>query len=164
LSYFPNRDIPFWMRRPILILALCFMVCATASAATGKVIKVLPQFLDLKGRAALSPSLYDRDAYQAYLRGHTTNVSSMRFVVQWKAHGSAEGQLKLRMEVRGVAQGGLPPNLVLEQPVKGGFFFGHWAYLPLTGEDYKRIGEVTAWRATLWDGDKLIGEQKSFLW
>jgi hypothetical protein len=164
LSYFPNRDIPFWMRRPILILALCFMVCATASAATGKVIKVLPQFLDLKGRAALSPSLYDRDAYQAYLRGHTTNVSSMRFVVQWKAHGSAEDQLKLRMEVRGVAQGGLPPNLVLEQPVKGGFFFGHWAYLPLTGEDYKRIGEVTAWRATLWDGDKLIGEQKSFLW
>jgi hypothetical protein len=152
------------MRRPILILALCFMVCATASAATGKVIKVLPQFLDLKGRAALSPSLYDRDAYQAYLRGHTTNVSSMRFVVQWKAHGSAEDQLKLRMEVRGVAQGGLPPNLVLEQPVKGGFFFGHWAYLPLTGEDYKRIGEVTAWRATLWDGDKLIGEQKSFLW
>jgi hypothetical protein len=164
LSYFPNRDIPFSMRRPILILALCCIVCATASAATGKVIKVLPQFLDLKGRTALSPSLYDRDAYQAYLRGHTTNVSSMRFVVQWKAHGSAEGQLKLRMEVRGVAQGGLPPNLVLEQPVKGGFFFGHWAYLPLTGEDYKRIGEVTAWRATLWDGDKLIGEQKSFLW
>lgn len=152
------------MRRPILILALCFIVCATASAATGKVIKVLPQFLDLKGRSALSPSLYDRDAYQAYLRAHATNVSSMRFVVQWKARGSAEGQLKVRVEIRGVAQGGLPPNLVLEQPVKAGVFFGRWAYLPLTGEEYKRIGEVTAWRATLWDGDKLIGEQKSFLW
>ena len=151
------------MRRPILILALCLMVCATASAATGKVIKVLPQFLDLKGRAALSPSLYDRDAYQAYLRVHTTNVLGMRFVVQWKAHGATEGDLKLRVEVRGMAQGGLPPSVVLEQPVKAGIF-SRWAYLPLKGEDYKRIGEVTAWRATLWDGDKMIGEQKSFLW
>jgi len=150
------------MRRPILILTFCLMVCATVSAATGKVIKVLPQFLDLKGRVALSPSLYDRDAYQAYLREHTTNVSSMRFVVQWKARGSSD--LKLRVEVRGVAQGGLPPNLVLEQPVKTGLLFNRWAYLPLSGEDYKRIGEVTAWRATLWDGDQLIGEQKSFLW
>jgi hypothetical protein len=150
------------MRRPLLILLFCFMMCAAASAATGKVIKVLPQFLDLKGRSALSPSLYDRDAYQALLRQHTTNVSGMRFVVQWKAHGSSD--LKLRVEIRGVAQGGLPPNAVLEQPVKTGGFFSHWAYLPLSGDDYKRIGEVTAWRATLWDGDKLIGEQKSFLW
>ena len=150
------------MRRPILILALCLMVCATASAATGKVIKVLPQFLDLKGRAALSPSLYDRDAYQAYLRVHTTNISSMRFVVQWKAHGASN--LKLRVEVRGVTQSGLPPNLVLEQPVKTGILFNRWTYLPVSVEDYKRIGEVTAWRATLWDGDTMIGEQASFLW
>jgi hypothetical protein len=138
-------------------------MCAAASAATGKVIKVLPQFLDLKGRSAISPSLYDRDAYQASLRQHTNNISGMRFVVQWKAGGASE--LKLRVEIRGVAQGGgLPPNTVLERPVKPAGFFSHWAYLPLTGNDYKRIGEVTAWRATLWDGDKLISEQKSFLW
>lgn len=150
------------MRRPILILSSCFIMCAAASAATGKVIKVLPQFLDLKGRAALSPSLYDRDAYQALLRQHATNVSGMRFVVQWKAHATSE--LKLRVEIRGVAQGGLPPKAILEQTVKPGGFFSHWAYLPLTGDDFKRVGEVTAWRATLWDGDKLVGEQKSFLW
>jgi len=150
------------MRRPILILLLGFIMCAAASAATGKVIKVLPQFLDLKGHSAISPSLYDRDAYQAFLRQHTTNISGMRFAVQWKAKGSSAA--KLRVEIRGVAQGGLPPRVVLEQPVKSGFIFSHWAYLPLTGGDYKRIGEVTAWRATLWDGDKLIGEQKSFLW
>lgn len=152
----------FFMRRPILILLLCFTMSAAASAATGGVIKVLPQFLDLKGRSAISPSLYDRDAYQAHLRAHTNEVSGMRFAVQWKGHGS--GDLKLRIEIRGVAQGELPPNIVLEQPVKTGLLFSHWAYLPLTGEDYKRMGEVTAWRATLWDGDKLIGEQKSFLW
>jgi hypothetical protein len=163
LSLFPNRDIPFFMRRPTLIFALNFILCAAASAATGKVIKVLPQFLDLKGRSAISPSLYDRDAYQAYLRVHTNDISGMRFAVEWKAHGTSD--LKLRVEIRGVSQAaGLPPNVVLEQPVKSGFLFNRWGYLPLKGEDYKRIGEVTAWRATLWDGDKLLGEQKSFLW
>lgn len=162
IEFIPESRYSFFMRRPILILALCLAMCAGASAATGSVIKVLPQFLNLKGRTALSPSLYDRDAYQAYLRGHSTNVLSMRFAVQWKAHGAND--LKLKVEIRGVAQGGLPPNVVLEQPVKSGFLLNHWAYLPLTSDDYKRIGEVTAWRATLWDGDNLIGEQKSFLW
>ena len=152
------------MRRPILIFAFCFIMSAAASAATGSVVKVLPQFLDLKGRSAISPSLYDRDAYQAHLREHTNEISGMRFAVQWKAHGTSNAQLKLRVEIRGVTQGDLPPNIVLEQPAKKATFFGHWTYLPLTGEDYKRIGEVTAWRATLWDGDKLLGEQKSFLW
>jgi len=152
------------MRRPILILALCFMVTAAASAATGRVIKVLPQFLDLKGRHALSPSLYDRDAYQAYLRTHTNEVSGMRFAIEWKASGASAGPVKLRVEVRGVSHGELPPTIVLDREVKAGGWFGHWTSLPLTGDDYKKIGEVTAWRATLWDGDRLIGEQKSFLW
>jgi len=164
LSYFSNRDIPLFMRRPILILVFCFLLGAAASAATGGVVKVLPQFLDLKGRAAISPSLYDRDAYQAFLRQHSTNVSSMRFAVQWKAHGKSEGALKLRVEIHGISNGELPPKVVLEQTVKSGFLFSHWAYLPLTSEDFKRISEVTAWRATLWEGDKLLSEQKSFLW
>jgi hypothetical protein len=152
------------MRRPILIFVFCFMACAAASAATGKVIKVLPQFLDLKGHHAISPSLYDRDAYQAYLRDTKTNISGMRFAIQWKASGASTSPLTLRVEVRGVTHGERPPAIVLEQPVKPGFWFNHWASLPLTGEDYQKIGEVTAWRATLWDGDKMIGEQKSFLW
>jgi hypothetical protein len=151
------------MRRPILILALCSFVCAAASAATGRVIKVLPQFLDLKGRHALSPSLYDRDAYQAYLRAHTNNISGMRFAVQWKG-SSASAPLKLRVEIRGITHGDLPPKIVLEREVKPGGWFSHWESLPLVGEDYKKIGEVTAWRASLWDGDKLLSEQKSFLW
>ena len=152
------------MRRPILLFALYFILCAAASAATGRVIKVLPQFLDLKGRHAVSPSLYDRYAYQAYWGAHTSEVSGMRLAVQWKASGASVDALKLRVEIRGISHGQLPPRIVLEQPVKPGFWFNHWASLPLAGVDYKKIGEVTAWRATLWDGDKMIGEQKSFLW
>jgi hypothetical protein len=152
------------MRRPILILALCCLVSAAASAATARVIKVLPQLLDLKGQHALSPSLYDRDAYQAFLRVHTNDISGMRFAVQWQASGAGTAPLKLRVEIRGIAHGDLPPTVVLEQEVKRGGWFSHWASLPLTGGDYKKIGEVTAWRATLWNGDMLLSEQKSYLW
>src|ERR1700722_20195456 len=127
------------MRRPILIFAFCCLMCAGALAETGRVIKVLPQFLDQKGQHAISPSLYDRDAYQAYLRVHTNEISGMRFAVQWKASGATP--LKLRVEVLGVAHGDLPPKVVLEQEVKPGWF-SHWASLPLTGADYKKVGEV----------------------
>jgi hypothetical protein len=40
----------------------------------------------------------------------------------------------------------------------------HWERLTLAGEKYHEFGEITAWRVTLWVGDQLIGEQKSFLW
>ena len=153
------------MRRPILIVVLCLLACAAASAAeTGRVIKVLPQFLDQKGRHALSPSLYDRDAYQAYLRIHTNEISGMRFAVQWKASKTTATNLVLRVEVRGATHADLPPTVTLQQTVTPGGWFEHWAYLPLTGDQYRNIGEVICWRATLWDGDQLLGEQKSFLW
>ncbi|HXT12240.1 MAG TPA: hypothetical protein VN873_11815 [Candidatus Angelobacter sp.] len=152
------------MRRPILIFAFCFAICAGASAATGRVIKVLPQFLDLQGRHAVSPSLYDRDAYQFFLRTHPEKVSGMRFAVQWKASGAGAEPLKLRVEAIGISHGEPPPKVVLEKEVKTGGWFSHWAYVPLSGADYTKMGEVTAWRVTLWEGDKMIGEQKSFLW
>src|SRR5882672_3513603 len=115
------------MRRLFLLViaVLLSAVTLSASAATGRVIKVLPQFLDLKGRHALSPSLYDRDAYQAQLRESKTNVSGMRFAVQWKA--SSASALKLRMEIRGISHGEIPPTIVLEQPLKPGRWFNHWA-------------------------------------
>lgn len=136
-----------------------------ADAATGKVIKVLPQFLDLKGRTALSPSLYDRDAYQAVLRLHPERRSGIRFFVQWKARGTVAEGLKLRVELHGGAQGQLPKEMVLEEnlPSKTGWF-SHWAGVTLKDETYKQLGGVTAWRVTLWDGTKLLGEQRSFLW
>src|SRR4051812_18089333 len=103
------------MRRPILIFAFFVLMAAiSANAATGRVIKVLPQFLDLKGQHTLSPSLYDRDAYQLVLRNNPEQRSGMRFAVQWKAHDSSSAPLKLRIELRGTATGNLPPRTSIE--------------------------------------------------
>jgi hypothetical protein len=151
-------------RALIWITLLCCLAAAPVEAATGHVFKVLPQYLDLQGRASLSPSLYERDAYQATLRQQPAKCSGMQFHVQWKAKGEAATPLKLRIELRGVVEKGQPKHLLLEQEVKAGGWFSHWTVFTLKGDAYKDLGEVAAWRATLWEGDRLLWEQQSFLW
>ena len=153
------------MRRLILIWSFWCLIVAVSSvnAATGRVLKVLPHYLDAQGRHTLAPSLYERDAYQARLRAHPELRSGLRFDIWCKARGAAAGPVKLRLELRGTAQGDLPTQLVLESEIKPRWF-SRWVSLPLTGEDYQKFGETTAWRATLWEGTRLIDEQKSFLW
>ena len=135
-----------------------------AQAATGRVIKVLPQFLDLKGRDSLSPNLYERDVYQAFLREHTNQCSGMRFNVQWKTKGRPAAPLKLRVELRGGAHGNFPKQLELEAPAEPHGWFSYWTEITLIGKEYKDFGRPTTWRVTLWEGSRLLGEQKSFLW
>jgi hypothetical protein len=150
--------------RYALILLACLCLASHANAATARVIKVLPHFLDLKGRHMLSPSLFDRDAYQLVLRQHPEQRSGIRFDVEWKSKGAPASPLKMRVEVRGAAHGNVPVQLSLEREVEPTGWFGGWASLALKEEDYRKLGEMTAWRVTLWEGDQLLSEQKSFLW
>jgi hypothetical protein len=71
--------------------------------------------------------------------------------------------LKLRIEMRG-ARDKATTTAVVEQEVKYRGFFSKWARVKFTGDDFKKFGQLSAWRATLWDGDQLLSEQKSFLW
>jgi hypothetical protein len=154
------------MRRSLiwLWLAGCLVVALTAQAGTGRVIKVLPHFLDRKGQESLSPSLYERDAYQARLRLHPEQRSGIRYDVQWKAKGPVKEPLKLRVELRGLSAEGKAKRLTLEQPVELPRWWGAWTRVTLSGQQYKDFGDVTSWRVTLWEGNDLLGEQKSFLW
>jgi hypothetical protein len=153
------------MRQLLMILLLLGLPSAAVAsdAAMGRIVKVLPLFLDLKGREAISPSLYDRDAYQAYLRAHTNEISAVRFDVLWKASNVGDAKLKLRVELRGVGANNLPHQITLEQEVTPKFF-RRWTSPVLNGAAYKNFGDITAWRVTLWSGDQMLGEQKSFLW
>ena len=136
---------------------------AAPDAVAGRVVKVLPLFLDLKGHDAISPSLFDRDAYQAFLRQHTNEISAIRFDVLWKASNLKDAKLKLRAELRGIGEHGLPRQTVLETEVTPAFFRS-WTSLKLAGDELKNFGSLVAWRVTLWNGDQQLGEQKSFLW
>jgi len=154
------------MRRLVLLLVLLLLpvVAAAATAATGRILKVLPHFLDRQGRHALSPSLYDRDAYQAHLRRHPEERSGVRFDVQWKGRHDPGRPLTLRVELRGVAKGDLPRATVLAKPVTSRSGRSRWTGVALAGEDYRQLGEITAWRVSLLDGDRVLSSQQSFLW
>jgi hypothetical protein len=137
---------------------------SAASPVTGHVSKVLPLFLDEQGRVSTSPSLYDRDAYQHVFEQNRSNlVTGIRFDVCWTAHKASGLNLKVRLEGQGIGAGSLPTHIILEQTVTPKLFH-HWTTLTLDGTKYKNFGTLVAWRATLWNGDQLLGEEKSFLW
>ena len=149
--------------RKVLILVLFSLCCLHLGAAEAKIIKVLPHYLDLEGRHSLSPSLYERDAYQALLRRSPDQRSALRFDMQWKAKGVQAGSLKLRIELR-TSKNFLLKPLVVEQSVQRRRWLSSWSALTVSGDEFKQMGELLAWRATLWDGERLLAEQKSFLW
>ena len=146
--------------RPLSILLLsCFWVAGCAS--TPKVVKVLPHFLDLDGRIALDPSLFERDAYQAYLRAHPLERNGVQFDIQWRA--PAASSLKLRVEMRGTLSNHVT-SAQLEVPLKTGGSLPRWSKTALTSGDYAKFGDLMAWRISLWNGETLLADQKSFLW
>jgi len=151
-------------RGSIILTIFCCLLAVSMEAVPARVMKVLPQFLDTNGVHTLSPSLYERDAYQAYLREHPDKRSGIRFEVHWRNRTGVFGKLQLRVELRGIAEANLPRRLVLERNVEPSGRYGRWTSLVLDGEEYRQFGEVTAWRVTLWEDQELLAEQKSFLW
>jgi hypothetical protein len=151
-------------RAAVYVIFLWLILLQPAHAASGRIVKVLPQFLDNKGRYSDEPSLYQRDAYQAYLREHPEKRSAMRFAIQWKLKGAYYEPLKVRLELKGAPDQNASKVQILESPVQPNGFFSNWSDLRLEGAAYRDFGAVTAWRATLWEGTQLLAEQKSFLW
>jgi hypothetical protein len=153
------------LMRRWLFLMLCLCSVSAAEAVTGKVIKVLPHFLDQQGRHTLSPSLFDRDAYQAVLRDHPEQRSAIRFDIEWKSKNVPAGAtLRMQLEVRGVATEKTVVQLKFDKSVEPTGWLGGWTSLTVKGEDYKKLGDLSAWRVTLWEGNRMLSEQKSFLW
>ncbi|MHC1763026.1 MAG: hypothetical protein AB9869_01785 [Verrucomicrobiia bacterium] len=143
---------------------ICWFCSAGALAAdSARILKVLPHYLDEKGRHSLSPSLYERDAYQALLRNNPEKRTALQFDVNWKARGSKKDQLLLKLELRSSGRD-LSDPLVLERTVRPPRMLSAWSSLRLQGDAYRNFGQMIAWRATLWRGEEMIAELKSFLW
>ncbi len=136
------------------------MLALYGHGASAKIYKVLPHFIDRNGKHALSPSLYERDAYQAQLRANPELRRGLRFDVHWKAKQAET--LRLRVEMRGGKEKE-PTTFVAETPLKPRWL-SKWSSVAVEGDDYKSFGDLLAWRATLWQGDHMLAEQKSFLW
>lgn len=132
-------------------------------AAEARVLKVLPHLLDKKGRHTLSPSLYERDAYQAWLRAQPAEAAGLRFDVQWKPAAASEGPLVLRVEAR-MGKGPVTQTLTVEQTIELKGRRSRWTGLRLPDESFRSAGDLVAWRVSLWKGDQRLASQTSFLW
>jgi sulfur transfer complex TusBCD TusB component (DsrH family) len=152
------------MRHWLIVCALLFGAgLGTAEAGAPRILKTLPHRLDLQGRHTLSPSLYERDAYQDFLRSNPDQVSALRFDVQWRGRTGDKAALKLRLEVRS-RQTEPGKAFVIEQPAQAKGWFSRWSAVEIDAAKLKELGDITAWRVSLWDGDQQLAEQKSFLW
>ena len=142
-------------------MAVVVFSTTAVGAESAKIKKVLWFYLDKEGRQSLSPSLFERDAYQAELRADPSKRSGLRFDMQWNALPGTE--LTLRVEMRG-AIGPTNTTTTLQARVRKRGFFSRWTQVKLTDAEYAKLGELTAWRATLHQGDVQVAEHKSFLW
>jgi len=142
------------------LIVLFLFLPLFAEAASAKIKKVLPHYVDKDGRHTLSPSLYERDAYQAEMRRKPELRSGLRFDVQWD--GTRKVPMILRVELRG-SRSGTATTADIQSPVRGGWF-SKWSSAKLSGDAYTEFGELVAWRTSIWAGDQLLAEQRSFLW
>ena len=145
-----------------LVLAFLLMGIATVHAAEVKILKVLPLYLDLEGRHAISPSLFDRDAYQSQLKRNPALRTALKMEIQWKAPKKS-GEAEIRVELRGSSPSGTE-TVTLRETAQPTGFFSKWKPVKMEGEAFKKFGELLAWRVTVWQGGKQVAEQKSFLW
>lgn len=145
------------------LLMLVSLALFRATAGEPRIDKVLPHLLDSRGRVALSPSLFERDAYQAHLRQHPTNIAGLRFDLNWKAPRQGTNAVTVRMELRTANRTGKPP-LVLETTAVPSRWGRNWTPLTLDGDAFRREGDVVAWRAVLLQGDRELASIRSFLW
>ncbi len=135
---------------------------ALAAGTTGRIVKVLPHYVDLQGRHTLSPSLFERDAYQALLRAHPDRQGGMRFDVRWKTRKASGQAPVLRLELV-TAQHPKTRPLVIETPLPPGRRTG-WTPIRIDRSTLLKAGNLIAWRVSLLEGDQPLHTRQSFLW
>ena len=150
------------LRLTIALLLLIGAPLKADSPESARVIKVLHHLIDAKGRNALAPSLFERDAYQVHLRENPELIAGSRFDIQFKARRS-EGPVRLRLEVRG-SKTGLGNARAFEAEALPDRWGSSWARITLDKATGDAIGTIVAWRAILVRDGVEIAEQQSFLW
>lgn len=147
----------------LVVLPGALPVTGTEGAPPARILKVLPHYLDRQGRHSINPSLFDRDAYQFELRRNPDLRSGLRFEVLWKLPPGSPAALTLKLELRGSRATAQNPVVVTARAFSRGGF-SQWTRVPVLGEAYDALGELLAWRVTLWKDDQQLAEQTSFLW
>ncbi|MES2308360.1 MAG: hypothetical protein V4507_05820 [Verrucomicrobiota bacterium] len=82
------------------------------------------------------------------------------FVISWANKGAVRN-VEARLEYRQSKTKDIVRTLSLHYPSAGGTNRSQFSVL---GKAYQEGGEIQSWRFTLWSGDELLAETKSFIW
>lgn len=150
------------MSRVIIIIhfAIMNLLMMPLTEASPKIVKAFQHLIDAAGRHTLSPSLLDRDAYQAHLRSHPEKVKALCFDIQVKLKNKEPHTLKLELRH---GRGGNVESLIREISItkKG---HSQWNRITIDEDDFASLGEIIAWKITLFKDDITLSSQESFLW
>jgi hypothetical protein len=148
----------------ILIALFCWSPLGSQAAEGMRIVKILKHLLDAEGRHTISPSLLDRDAYQAQLRDQPESVSGLRFDVQLKLPSKSASPLLLKVKIRHGSGSTIDTYSTVSTLKQTGRRRPRWGQIVVSGDDYLKLGTIIAWRVSLWDGDTEVSKQESFLW
>ena len=123
---------------------------------------MLPHYLDEDGRHTLGVSLLERDLHQKTLRDDPDRISAIRFDIKWSGAGLDPKATKLRLEVRGSKAGA--ESLVIDHNATADILTTTWIPILIPPAEYEKLGKMESWRVSLWEGDRQVAEQQSFLW
>ena len=153
----PRRVIVAW----IVSLTLFAIGCSTTT----------PRVLEVSSRTRLrnidpaDEDLFGNDQASRIrfeLRDLSIDEQREEFYVRWRpapTSRSGPGSVSLvKFEYRQIGK----PTIVAEQtcvPHRDAS-----TVFKVHGEEFRSGGSVSAWRVSLWDGDQLVAEKKSFLW
>ncbi len=153
-----------WLFSSILFLVCSLALLGEETKSSARILKVLPHLLDANGKHALSPSLFERDAYQTHLKSHPEEVSTLRLDVNWMLRERFDVPLELRVEVR-FGSGNSIQTLKAKTSLRPKKLRKRgWTSVQLKKEEYDAAANLIAWRVTVWNGAQQIASQKSFLW
>ncbi len=154
------------MRKIVSFLISLWLVGSSISAAEPvvEIKKTLRHLLDSDGRHTKSPSLLDRDAYQAHLKENPAEVNGLRFDLQIRYASRTPAPVTIRVEIRH-GKGTDILNATFETPFEPKKRRrSQWGKLLIEKKDFRDLGEIIAWRVSLMDGDETLATDESFLW
>ena len=83
-----------------------------------------------------------------------TSAQREEYFVSWRGSGVGSVMFEYR-------QVNIPDKILVQAVTPT---VRHWNVFTVAGDDYLKGGPISAWRVSLWDGDRLLAERKSVLW
>ena len=151
----------------LILVALIFAGCATENPVQKPgyaVIKVNRTLLDqFEYETDVVGDLKGEAVYQYDLRHNAQRQFGARFHIKWKAPRGAPS-IRLVLDVRGL---NTRNETTLDKFIENYTRMEDWAEwttISITGDRFKHLGTIMAWRVSIYSGDRVMAELPSADW